>query len=112
MSTCKFTIEPSRWYALTMYPGYADQAYFSPIEVHRVTPLGNGLMEIDHLNAGYAQGVQQMTKKYRVHRRGKRHIVLDELQAPERTVIIEPLTAQWIIAHAPWFVERLREVQP
>ncbi len=111
MSASKFMVEAGRWYALSMYPGYGDQSYHSPVEVHGVTPLGNGLIEIDHLNAGYAEGVQQMKKKYRVHRRGERHLVLDELHVPERTVIIEPLTARWIVAQAPWFVGRLRELQ-
>jgi len=111
VSTPKFTIEPARWYALTMYPGYGNDPYHSPIRVDRVVPLGNGLIELEHLNSGYAEGVQLMKTKYRVHRRGERHMVLDELQVPERTVIIEPLSAPWIIAHAPWFVGRLRELQ-
>ena len=107
MSQRKLTLERGRWYALTMYPGYTDQPYHSPIRVDEIKPLGNGLIEVEHLNAGYAEGVQMMTKGYRVHRRGALHMVLNELHSPERTVIIERLTGEWIRTHAPWFVDRI-----
>jgi hypothetical protein len=94
-----------------MYPGYGNGTYFSPVRLDRVSPLRHRLIELEYLNCGYAEGAQEMNVKYRVHRRGERHIILDEFSRPERTVIIEPLTALWIIAHAPWFVERLPELK-
>lgn len=106
MTAAKLTLERGHWYALTMYPGYAGEPYCSPIRVDAIRPLGSGLIEIEHLNAGYATGVQLMTKAFRVHRRGERHLVLDEIQTPERTVIIEPLSENWIRTRAPWFAER------
>lgn len=104
MTAKKLTLERGCWYALTMYPGYLNEPYCSPIRVDAIKPLGAGLIEIEHLNAGYAQGVQIMTKGYRVHRRGERHMVLDEIDVPERTVVIEQLTDKWLQTHAPWFV--------
>ncbi len=111
MSIAQFTIESAHCYGLSMYPGYGNEPYFSPIRVERVVPLGNGLLEVEYLNAGYAEGVQQMKKKYRVHRRGERNLVLDELHVPERTAIIEAISASWIMSRAAWFVGRLPELQ-
>lgn len=111
MTKPKFVLERGRWYGWSMYPGYSDMPYYSPIRVDAVAPLGNGLIEIAFLNAGYAEGVQQMKKKFRVHRRGERHLVLDELHVPERTVIIEPLTTEWIAGRTPWFAGQMAELQ-
>lgn len=111
MSKSKFTIERDRWYGLSMYPGYGDVSYFSPIQVQLVNLLGNKLIEIEYINAGYAEGVQLMKKKYIVHRRSEFHVILNEIHVPERTVILEPLSASWIISRAPWFVGRLPQLQ-
>jgi hypothetical protein len=101
----KLTLERGRWYALTMYPGYGDKPYQSPVRVEEIKPLGSGLIEIEHWNVGYAEGVQVMKKTFRVHRRGASHMVLDEFQVPARTVIIETLTGDWIRSRVPGFVD-------
>ena len=49
--SAKLTLEVARWYALTMYPGYTDSPYYSPIRIENVRPLGAGLIEIEFYNA-------------------------------------------------------------
>lgn len=103
MSESRLTLEPGGWYALTMYPGYLDGPYCSPIQVKAVRPARLGRLELDYWNVGYAAGVQVMTKTFRVHRRGERHMILDEVDVPDRTTVIEPLTDAWLRSRAPWF---------
>jgi hypothetical protein len=59
--TARLTITRGQWYGWTMWPGYGDQAYYSPIWVRGVRPLGKRRLEIELFNIGYAQGVQDMT---------------------------------------------------
>ncbi len=61
----RFTIVRGAWYAWTMYPGYADEPHSSPIFIHAVSAAGDRCLQIDFLNAGYAEGVQHFTKVLR-----------------------------------------------
>ena len=49
----RFAIVPERWYAFTMFPGYTDSPYASPIYVHTAEPLGGRRLRLEFFNAAY-----------------------------------------------------------
>jgi hypothetical protein len=110
-----FTLEPGGWYAMTMYPGYTDEPYRSPIEVHRFEALGGRTFDLTFYNVGYAQGVQMMDKRFRTLQRYPGALITAELAGP-RTTIFEKLTAEWVSAFTPGFgrmmVDALRRQHP
>jgi len=52
----RLTLERGTWYGLTMYPGYGDGPYHSPIRVDDIKPQGQRLFKLSFLNLGYAAG--------------------------------------------------------
>jgi hypothetical protein len=92
----RFTLERGQWFGLSMFPGYADAPYHSPIRVDAVKPLGDGCMELKFLNLGYAAGVRDFTRRFRILRRGSAHIVLEATERPDRTYVICALNRSWI----------------
>lgn len=98
-----FTLTQGRWYAMTMYPGYTDDPYRSPIEVNRIHLLGNHTFRLDFWNVGYAQGVQGFQVDYRTLRRHETSLIAQQVDNKERTVIFERLTGAWIGAFVPQF---------
>ena len=109
MTESRFTFELGGWYAMTMYPGYGDCPYRSPVEIHAIVPLGHRLFELSFFNVGYAAGVQQMEKQFRTLDRYPGALITKEEDVPTRTTIFEPLTAPWVSAFAPGFATMLLE---
>jgi hypothetical protein len=93
----RITLEPGRWYGWTMWPGYIDGPYHSPIRVDALQPchLGNGRADLTFLNAAYAGGVQAMTYKLRILKREPAYL-LASVEASDRAVCIEPLNLAWL----------------
>jgi hypothetical protein len=98
-----FTLEPGGWYAMTMYPGYTDEPYRSPVEVHAFRPLGLRRFELTFYNVGYAAGVQMMEKTFRILHRHEGSLITLETLVDHRTTIFEPLTTAWVSAFTPGF---------
>ena len=100
-------LEAGGWYGWTMFPGYGDTAYHSPIKVRRVAPLRSGerLFDLDFFNMGYAQGVQDMRYRLRTLR-GEPHYLVAACQDSDRSVAIMPLTRGWLRTHAPQLWKR------
>jgi hypothetical protein len=98
--TVRMTLEQGSWYGWTMFPGYFNTPYHSPIKVSRIEPLrtGRGLFTLHFYNMGYAEGVRNMAYELRTLRREQHHI-LAAVENSDRSVAIVPLNRQWFTAH-------------
>lgn len=85
----------------TMWPGYVDAPYYSPIIVQSIDPLGDRTFNLDFINLRYAAGVQQMVYKLQTFKRGRNYLLANVLNSSddERAVAIEPLTRDWFSNH-------------
>jgi hypothetical protein len=95
----RFTLVSGQWYALTMFPGYSNRPYHSPIRVDSIAPLGDRSFEMEFLNLAYAAGVQLFRKRLRTLRRSVTHLVAEEMDVEDRTYAITQLNAQWFTRH-------------
>jgi len=105
----RFTIERGRWYAWTMYPGYVDMPYLSPIRVDEIEPLGQRRFRLAFLNAGYAVGVNGFDKTLRTLARRERFCVCEEVGETSdlgRVMVIQTLTWEWIDRNFPQVRQR------
>ncbi|SFP85937.1 hypothetical protein [Sphingomonas rubra] len=107
--TPRFTLEPGGWYAMTMYPGYGNEPYRSPVEVHGLEALGGRAFDLSFYNVGYASGVQMMEKRFRTIHRYAGALVVHEMVDDDRTIIFEPLTAAWVSVYTPGFATMMIE---
>lgn len=103
MTSDRFTLERGHWYGLTMFPGYGDTPYHSPIRVDEVQALGNREFVLRFLNLAYAAGVQGFITQLRTLRRAQSHVVAEVTEAADRTYIITNFTPGWLSAHFPHF---------
>lgn len=109
-----FTLRSVGVYGWTMYPGYGEMAYRSPIIVFEVRPRGYRRLDVDFLNIFYAAGLQHMTYRLRTLRRERSFLIAEQIREDgklsDRVVAIEPLTRAWFLQAAPQcshLVERL-----
>ena len=101
MNDKRFTLERGRWYGLTMFPGYMDYPYHSPIRVDAITPLGQRCFRLGFLNLAYAAGVQNFQNVLRTLRRCSTHIVAEETEVADRTYVIVVLNQAWFAQQFP-----------
>lgn len=99
MAEARFTLQRGQWYGLTMFPGYADAPYHSPIRVDAVTPLGNRCFELRFLNLPYAAGVRDFGMRLRTLRRARNHIIAEDTEGGDRTYVVCALTPGWMRQH-------------
>lgn len=92
----RFTLLPGHWYGLSMYPGYGDCPYHSPILVRSIEPLGERRFELAFWNLGYALGVQDFKKQLKTLRRGLSHLVAEETEVEDRTYVLVHFNAHWM----------------
>lgn len=97
----RFTLIRGHWYGLTMFPGYGDCPYHSPIRVDSVEPLGDRQFRLEFFNLGYASGVQFFEKQLRTIRRGVSHLVAAETEVEDRTYVLVKFNSEWIERHFP-----------
>lgn len=107
----RFTLEKGKWYGMTMYPGYGDTAYHSPIRMKDVRPLksGAGRLDIDFFNAAYAQGVQDFTYRLRTLKRGEQYM-LAAIEETDRAISLVPCSLGWMKRYFPDQVPRLTDI--
>jgi hypothetical protein len=101
-----FTLTKNRWYAWQMLPGYTDVPYFSPIYVRAVTPMksGKGVLKVEFLNAGYAEGVQDFTVEIRVLKRTPEYLIGELTGEPKgRSCVVSTISPQWLGKFCPDF---------
>ena len=100
-------LKRGNWYGWTMWPGYVDQPYLSPVLAHSVAPLrsGAGLLDFTFYNLAYAQGVQDMCYRLKVMKREEKYLLAEQIseqgKATDRAVCIEPLTVSWMTRSFP-----------
>ena len=112
-SKSRLTLERGKIYGWTMYPGYFDHPYRSPVLIESVEPLGQRTYKMMFLNMFYAAGVQGMGYTLRTLRRDATFIVAEEIEGgdlTDRVVIIEPMNARWITDNVPQLSQELREL--
>lgn len=103
----RLTLECQMVYGWTMYPGYFDYPYRSPIIVDEIVPRGGKTFDLKFINILYAAGVQEMTYRLRTLRRERTFHVAETIEyngRAERVVIIEPMTRAWIEELAPTWI--------
>lgn len=97
----RFTLVSGDWYGLTMFPGYFDCPYHSPIRIDSINARGGRQFDLQFLNLGYAAGVQNFQKRLRTLRRAKTHLVAEETEVQDRTYVIVRLNTEWLHNHFP-----------
>lgn len=97
----RFTLIAGDWYGLTMFPGYFDSPYHSPIRIDSIDALGGREFDLQFLNLGYAAGVQNFRKRLKTLRRAQTHLVAEETEVQDRTYVVVCLNAQWLKSHYP-----------
>ena len=96
----RFTLERGRWYAWTMYPGYGDGPYHSPIFVNEVKAVGGRRFRLTFFNAGYASGVQGFDKTLKtVVREAEYLAAIEELSGETRLCVIHHVDHGWLHRH-------------
>lgn len=107
----RLTLLRHQWYGMTMWPGYAGEAYHSPIQALHVKPLHKGrrALHLEFLNIGYAAGVQVMAYELRTLIR-QRSYMLCSVQQSERAIALVTLTEQWLASHLPAAHNKAREI--
>ena len=103
----RLTLERGKWYGWTMYPGYGDEAYYSPIWVRELAPLGDRQFRLDFFNLAYAAGVQDTSYTLKTLKREATYLVAAQPDS-DRTVIIEPLTKSWFRQHYPLIADEIK----
>lgn len=97
----RLELEPGRWYGWTMWPGYMDRAYHSPIRVEQVDWLGHELIDLQFYNAAYARGVRGMGTRLRILAHHATYLLAAIDQSQDRSVAVVPMTAGWIELYFP-----------
>lgn len=106
----RIKLEAKRWYGWQMLPGYGSKVYdpyFSPIWVQGVTPLksGKGVLSLQFINVGYAEGVQDFSLDLRVLKREASYLLSTILYGADgprdRTAIISHISFEWIQRFCP-----------
>lgn len=101
----RFTLNPSRWYAMEWIEPDAGRSY-SPIWLHALRPqgAGDGRLEIEFYHANYPEGVRDKIYPLRVLHRAPGYLLAEQTDgAPteRRLILIEPITAAWLRRHFP-----------
>nr|WP_297459047.1 hypothetical protein [uncultured Halomonas sp.] len=107
-------IEPHRWYAWQMLPGYREecgQSYYSPVYVTRAIPrrTGQSILSLEFFNVLYLDGAQDFSLNLRLLRRHPSYLVADLLDAdaaPQRVAIVSRLQFGWLNQHCRHIVEQ------
>lgn len=97
----RFTLLRGQWYGLSMYPGYGDCPYHSPILVRSIESLGDRRFELAFWNLCYALGVQDFTMQLRTLRRGPSHLVASGPEVEDRTYVLVHFNPRWLQRHFP-----------
>ena len=104
--TGRLILKERSWYGWQMLSGYEEGflPYFSPIFVQEITPLKTGQhrLEIEFINAMYAQGAQLFCEIVRVldHQQEYMLVALTEHKKPRRAVI-SSIDFKWIQRFQP-----------
>lgn len=107
--TDRFTLVSDAWYGLTMWPGYADRPYHSPILVRAVRPTGGRSFVLRFFNLGYAQGVQDMEYALETLMRESGYL-LARVGDTGRALVLLELNPAWFETHLPGRFDEWRRI--
>lgn len=82
-----FALEVGSWYALTMFPGYGDAPYHSPIRVDDIEQLGEQHFRLDFLNLAYAAGVQNFSLEFEIVKAAPEFLACSPLEQADRMYV-------------------------
>lgn len=99
-----FKLEPGGWHALTMYPGYWDVPYHSPIRVDGISWLDEQHFMLDFLNLAYAAGVRDFRIECAILKAAPEFLACSPVDQPDRMYVFAKLTRVWMKAHFPHIV--------
>lgn len=91
-----FWLQSSRWFGMSMYPGYGGVPYHSPIHMEGFSLLDDKTFCLDFVNLAYAQGVQNFSVEFEVARGAAGYQVCFAKEHSDRTYIFVPLTRKWM----------------
>jgi len=101
MNDAAFSLAEGGWYGVSMFPGYADAPYHSPIRVNRIEQLDPHRFELDFLNLAYAAGVQQFSLEFEIVKTAPGFLASEPKGQLDRLYIFAKLTSSWMKAHFP-----------
>ncbi|WP_237438393.1 hypothetical protein [Alteraurantiacibacter buctensis] len=96
-----FMVEPSGWYALTMYPGYWDVPYHSPLRVDGIEWLGEQHITLEFLNLAYAAGVRDFRIECAILKAAPDFLACSPVDQSDRLYVFAKLTRAWMTANFP-----------
>lgn len=102
----EFWLEGSRWFGMTMYPGYGGGPYHSPIQLTGFQLLDDRIFGLDFLNLAYAQGVQNFCVEFEVLRGTADYQACVAADQPDRTYVFVPLTRKWMNTYFPQYAHQ------
>ncbi|MFC0588295.1 hypothetical protein ACFFF7_02600 [Novosphingobium aquiterrae] len=94
-----FWLERSRWFGMTMYPGYDGGPYHSPIQRTGFQLLDDRIFCLDFINLAYAHGVQEFSVDFEVLRGTMEYQICIAAKQLDRAYVFVPLTASWIATY-------------
>jgi hypothetical protein len=103
MSGDDFLLKSGHWLGLTMFPGYADVPYHSPIKVEGLQWLSGRHFNLQYLNIGYAAGLHDFSQSFEVLRAAHNVVACGETTQLERVHVFSRLTSGWMRACLPQF---------
>ena len=106
----RLTLSPSQFYGWTMYPGYLDRPYRSPVLIDQIDERQENVFELSFLNIFYASGVQRMQYLLRPLRWEPTYLVAEQLlgrSTTDRVVVIEQLDKRWMEENVPGLSNKL-----
>jgi hypothetical protein len=90
---------------MTMWPGYLDRPYRSPIRIDRlivfVDEEPGELASMEFYNAAYAAGVRTMNYHLKIFIHQPTYLLASLIDSRDRAIAIEPLTPDWIETFFP-----------
>jgi hypothetical protein len=100
----RFTLTPSRWYAMEMVSDEFGSAlrHYSPIRVDAISPkrLSQRVFDLWFYHANYPQAVR--TKMYTLHvlQRGEQFLLAKSTHhTPPRFLLLHEITVDWLREH-------------
>lgn len=101
MSDRAFNLERGDWYALTMYPGYWDVPYHSPMRVDGIAWLDEQHFMLEFLNLAYAAGVRDFRIECAILKAAPEFLACSPVDQPDRMYVFAKLTRAWMTANFP-----------
>ena len=110
----QFEMTKEKWFAWQMIPGYTGERsvpYCSPIYLKSIKLLktGKGIIQVDFINAFYAEGVQDFSLRLKVLKRAENYLVGDIIYSGEkdsgRCAVVSHIEFEWVKRFCPelWY---------